>query len=47
MKTWGDEANPDHLEQVTDEDPAYLENLAQECLEERERRRGAEDPFDY
>jgi hypothetical protein len=47
MKTWGDEANPDLIEQATDEDPAYLERLAQEYLEERERRRGVEDPFDY
>ncbi len=47
MKTWGDEANPDLIEQSTDEDPAYLERLAQEYLEERERRRGVEDPFDY
>ena len=47
MKTRGDEANPNHLEQATDEDPAYLEKLAQEYLEEREIIRGAEDPFDY
>jgi hypothetical protein len=45
MKTWGDEANPDHPEQMTEEE--NLEKLAQEYLEERERRRGAEDPFDY
>ncbi len=47
MTTWEDEANPDLIEQATDEDPAYLERLAQEYLEDRERGRGVEDPFDY
>jgi hypothetical protein len=45
MKTWGEEANPDHLEQMTEEE--NLEKLAHEYLEEVERRRGAEDPFNY
>jgi hypothetical protein len=45
MKTWGEEADPNHLEQMTEEeDPEDLEKLAQEYLKERERRRGAEDP---
>jgi hypothetical protein len=47
MKTWGDEANPDHLEQQTEEDPKNLEKLAHEYLAEVERKRGAQDPFDY
>ncbi len=47
MKPWGDEANPDHLEQVTEENPDKLEKLAHEYLKEVERKRGAEDPFDY
>jgi hypothetical protein len=39
MKTWGDEANPDHLEQMTEEDPDNLEKLAHEYLAEVERKR--------
>jgi hypothetical protein len=46
MKTWGDE-EPPHLEEATEDDPETVESLARQYLEERERERGAEDPFDY
>jgi hypothetical protein len=47
MKTWGDETNPDHHEQQTEEESKSLEQLAQEYLADIERKQGAEDPFDY
>jgi hypothetical protein len=47
MKTWGDEINPDHHEQQTEEESKSLEQLAQEYLAQIERKQGAEDPFDY
>ena len=46
MKTWGEEETP-HLEETIGDDPESVENLARKYLEERERERGVEDPFDY
>jgi hypothetical protein len=46
MKTWGEE-EPPRLEESIDDDPESVERLARQYLEDRERERGAEDPFDY
>jgi hypothetical protein len=46
MKTWGEE-EPPHPEETAEDDHETVEMLAREYLEEREIRRGAEDPFDY
>jgi hypothetical protein len=53
MKTWGDEENPAHLEEMTDEEKLERLAHADSYLEEVQRRRDAEeqqdsqDPFDY
>jgi hypothetical protein len=46
MKSWGDE-EPPSPEETTEDSPETVERLAREYLKEREKERGAEDPFDY
>ena len=46
MKTWGEE-DPPQVEEAIGDDPETVERLARQYLEDRERERGAEDPFDY
>ena len=44
MKGWGDE-EPPHPEETAEDDT--VEELARKYLEEKDRERGVEDPFDY
>ena len=47
MKDWGKEHDP-HLKETIEDDPdESVEDLARKYLEERERERGIENPFDY
>ena len=46
MKGWGDE-EPLHPEGAAEEDPDTVEELARKYLEDKDRERGVEDPFDY
>ena len=46
IKGWEDENSP-QVEETIDDDSENIERLARQYLEDRERERGAEDPFDY